>query len=202
VKLISRNALTNIVGAALTAWMGDQAIAGKLTWDKVWYATPLAIVNFAAGAKDSKLAELERRLNLSPSDRAAAKTIGGIVLNQIANRFGYRRISNDLATFDSLDRSNVLGAGTVAGVRDQYADRGDGLNADTLDRMAASSDYSDRRAVPAPAARVARYWEERPPELPVVGSPTIDGTNISGVEFAVRSASGSDGPDGPRSEAW
>lgn len=110
--------------------------------------------------------------------------------------------------------ARIIAAGVVPGLG-TAVDRGDvggprspqrrgdaALNAELLDGLAASSNYVDRGSLPAPAARVARYWEERPPELPVVGSPTIDGTNMSGVEFAVRSASGSDGPDGPRSEAW
>jgi hypothetical protein len=190
---------TNIIGAALTAWMGDQAIAGKLTWEKMWYTAPAAIVNFATGAKDSKLREMERQL--TPGDRAAVRGVGEIVLNRIASRFGYKVTSNDFP-FDSRDRADGFGRDSVGAVRDQYGDRGDRLNAATLDRMAASSDYGDRGALPAPAARVARYWEERPSDLPVIGSPTIDGTNMSGVEFAARSKSASDGPDGPRSEAW
>jgi len=187
-KLMSRNALTNIVGAALTAWMGDQAIAGRLTLEKVMYAAPVAIVNFATGSKDSKLAELERRLNLSPSDRAAAKKIGGIVLNQIANRFGYRRINDDLASFDSRDRSNVLGAGTVGGVRDQYTDRGDRLDAGLLDGMAASSGYGDRGSLPdgvpsiAPPENIrAQAWAAADVAR---GNVQIEGTTWTRREFA------------------
>ena len=201
-KRISRNALTNIVGAALAAWMGDQAIAGKLTLEKVIYAAPVAIVNFATGSKDSKLTELERRLNLSPSDRAAAKGIGEIVLNQIANRFGYRVTSNDFS-FDSRDRSNLLGSGTVGGVRDQYTDRGDRLNAELLDRMADGSDYGDRGALPAPAVRVAEDYFDRQrrngrrlPNIPIAG------TDITPERFSEISMGGIEDADGPRSEAW
>jgi hypothetical protein len=91
----------------------------------------------------------------------------------------------------------------MGAVRDQYRDSGDvGLSAETLDRMASDDNYGDRGAVSPVAARVARYWEERPSDLPVVGSPTIDGTNMSGIEFTVRSTSGIEGPNGRRSEAW
>jgi len=203
--MINRNFITNILGAALTAWTGNQAITGKLTVNQLMLAAPTAIVSFATGSKDSKLAELERRL--SPSDRAAVKTIGGIVLNQIANRFGYRRINDDLASFDSRDRSNVLGSGAAGGLRDQYADRGDvGLNADTLGRMADGSNYGDRGTDNLRGLRIAppeniRAQARRAADI-ARGRAPIEGTNIYPSEYAVLSTSGEDGPNGPRSEAW
>jgi hypothetical protein len=115
----------------------------------------------------------------------------------------YFGLNNALVDSAAASRSDSLARDSMGAPRDQYRDNGDvGLNVETLERMADGGDHGDRGAVPAPAARVARYWEERPPELPVVGSPTIDGTNMSGVEFTVRSTSGSNGPNGPRTENW
>lgn len=74
----------------------------------------------------------------------------------------------------------------------------EGLNAGTLERIADGGDYGDRSHNPDPAARAARYFQQRP-SAPVVGSPEIEGTGISAVEFSARSMGGG---DDPQSEAW
>jgi len=203
--MINRNFITNILGAALTAWTGNQAITGKLTVNQLMLAVPTAIVSFATGAKDSKLAELERRL--SPSDRAAAKTIGGIVLNQIANRFGYRRINDDLVNPIAGGRADGLGRGPVGTVRDQRDRGGDvGLDAGLLEGMANDDDYGDRgtdnlrnSSIAPPENIRSQAW--RAADI-ARGRGPIGDTNIYPSEYAVRSTSGVDGTDGPRSEAW
>ena len=182
----NRNSITNIVGVVLTAWTSNQAVAGKLSVNQLVLSAPLAILSFATGAKDSKLAELERQL--SPSDRAAVKGVGAIVLNQIANRFGYQVTSNDLV---NPIASNRTGEEV-------------GLGAGLLDRMANDGNYGDRgvdnlRNIAPPQTIRSQAW--RAADI-ARGRPPIDDTDIYPSEYVVRSVSGDDGPDGPRSEAW
>lgn len=198
---INRNIVTNIAGAIVAMWTSNQAVSGRLTINQLVLAVPTAIVSIATGSKDSRIEEIERQLNLSPGDQAAVKGIGEIVLNRVASRFGYKVISDDLDSGNSFDRGDGLGRSPVGAARNQYRDHGDvGLSAETLERLADGDDYGDRGPAVDPAARVARYWQGRPSDLPVVGSPTIEGANISGVEFAARSMAQTS--DDPPSEAW
>lgn len=94
--------------------------------------------------------------------------------------------------------SRIVNSGGVPGLGDsgaadrvgEYGGRsrsGDALNAETLERMAADGDYGNCQPVPNPDARVTQYWRNRPHDRPVVGAPTIEGTNITPMEFAARS---------------
>lgn len=196
---INRNIVTNIAGAIVAMWTSNQAVSGRLTINQLILAVPTAIVSFATGSKDSRLEAIERQL--SPRDRAAVKGVGEIVLNRLANRFGYKVTNNDSDYGNSFDRGDGLGHDVVGTARNQYRDYGNvGLNAETLERLADGVDYGGLDPAVDPAARVARYWQGRPSDLPVVGSPTIDGTNISGAEFAARSMAAAS--DDPPSEAW
>ena len=191
--MINRNFITNILGAALTAWTGNQAITGKLTVNQLMLAVPTAIVSFATGAKDSKLAELERRL--SPSDRAAMKGVGEIVLNQIANRFGYRVTSNDLVNPVAGGRADGLGRGPVGTVRDQRDRGGDvGLDAGLLEGMANDGDYGDRgidnlrnSSIAPPETIRSQAW--RAADI-ARGKKPIDGTDIYPSQYIRESMAG------------
>jgi hypothetical protein len=95
---------------------------------------------------------------------------------------------------DVSDRATLRG-NPVDTARGQSGDYGDRLNAETLERIADSGDYVDRGPTPDPAARAARYFQQRP-AAPVVGSPEIEGAGISAVEFSARSMGGNGQTEG------
>ena len=101
---------------------------------------------------------------------------------------------------DVFDR--IFASGVVPGVGS--ANEGSELNAALLDRMANDGNYGDRgidnlRNIAPPEIIRSQAW--RAADI-ARGRPPIDDTDIYPSEYAVRSVSGDDGPDGPRSEAW
>jgi hypothetical protein len=112
------------------------------------------------------------------------------------------RILSHLGIGNGLDNSDSAGDRAVSDrgvdVRRNYDAQSiglEGLNAGTLERIADGVDYGDRGPTPDPAARAARYFQQRP-AAPVVGSPEIEGAGISAVEFSARSMGGNGQTEG------
>jgi hypothetical protein len=126
------------------------------------------------------------------------------VTGKILKYFG---LNNDLVNSVAGGRADGLGRGSVGVVRDQRDRGGDvGLNAELLEGMADSGDYGDRgidnlrnSSIAPPENIRSQAW--RAADI-ARGKKPIGDTNIYPSEYAVRSTSGDDSPDGPRSEKW
>jgi hypothetical protein len=117
--------------------------------------------------------------------------------NRILSHLG---IGNGLDNSGSVSDRDVSDRATLRGnpvdtARRQTGHDGDRLNAETLERIGDGVDYGDRCPTPDPAARAARYFQQRP-AAPVIGSPEIEGAGISAVEFSARSMGGNGQTEG------
>jgi hypothetical protein len=198
-----RNIVTNIAGAIGSLWIGFEATQNKLTMTDLSLGVPAIVTSFATGSKDDRLKLMQQqldRLGLTEGDKKAAAGMVQMGLNQLAHRVGLQVLPYDLDNSDSVGDRDVGDRATLRGnpvdtARRQSGDYGDRLNADTLERIADGVDYVDRGPTPDPAARAARYFQQRP-AAPVVGSPEIEGAGISAVEFSARSMGGNGQTEG------